>query len=92
MPTERRADLKCGLDEQSVRVGRSEKTEHFRFDRVFESDATQQSVFDEVTDLIESAIQGHKVCLFSYGQTGSGKTFTVGRSISRQSPPFVPVH
>ena len=34
-------------------------------------------MFDELAQLIQSAADGKKVCIFAYGQTGSGKTFTM---------------
>jgi len=37
----------------------------------------QELVFEEVSEFVQSALDGFNVCLFSYGQTGSGKTFTM---------------
>jgi len=49
----------------------------FNFDRVFDERASQEQVFEEVSELVQSALDGYKVCLFSYGQTGAGKTYTM---------------
>ncbi|XP_071657068.1 kinesin-like protein KIFC1 isoform X1 [Patagioenas fasciata] len=65
---------------EESRVGRdgSSSVRHeFSFDRVFPPGATQREVFDEVSALVQSALDGFHVCIFAYGQTGSGKTYTL---------------
>eukprot|EP00933_Yihiella_yeosuensis_P035957 TRINITY_DN2964_c0_g1_i2.p1 TRINITY_DN2964_c0_g1~~TRINITY_DN2964_c0_g1_i2.p1 ORF type:complete len:1189 (-),score=319.24 TRINITY_DN2964_c0_g1_i2:408-3974(-) len=58
-------------------LGFGQEKYDFNFDRVFDAHSTQESIFDEVAGLVQSALDGYKVCLFAYGQTGSGKTFTM---------------
>lgn len=57
--------------------GMVQKTYDFEFDRVFTPKDSQQTVFEEISGLVTSALDGYRVSIFAYGQTGSGKTFTM---------------
>jgi kinesin family protein C1 len=57
----------------AIQGRRGENAHAFTFDKVFAPSAGQDIVFDEVSEFVQSALDGYHVCLFSYGQTGSGK-------------------
>lgn len=73
-------------------TGDLESSQDFAFDsgRVFGPDASQETVFEEVAEFVQSALDGKCVCLLSYGQTGSGKTHTMQGSGSGEERGIIP--
>jgi len=92
LPSEEGELLRLDLGEDTIAVhsgpqrnvtGLSEHSNSwdFSFDQVFAHDSAQADVFDEISLLVQSALDGYRVAIFAYGQTGSGKTYTM------QGPP-----
>ncbi|CEO97529.1 hypothetical protein PBRA_000874 [Plasmodiophora brassicae] len=67
-----------GRSDVSLDGSSSSRRQHvFTFDRVFNPASKQDDVWQEISQLCTSAIDGYKVVVFAYGQTGSGKTYTM---------------
>lgn len=81
MNEEEREEIKLVMASESAAGNQVSKAYPFAFDKVFDWKSTQEQVFDEISQLVQSALDGYRVCIFAYGQTGSGKTFTMEGSM-----------
>lgn len=76
--TDKRLISLFGRAEKSLDGMKVRRAEHsYEFDRVYPMDATQQDIWNDVSELVQSALDGFRVCIFAYGQTASGKTHTM---------------
>eukprot|EP01064_Diplonema_japonicum_P010353 TRINITY_DN17611_c0_g1_i1.p1 TRINITY_DN17611_c0_g1~~TRINITY_DN17611_c0_g1_i1.p1 ORF type:complete len:536 (+),score=154.76 TRINITY_DN17611_c0_g1_i1:367-1974(+) len=67
-----------GKERAGLATGNTKAEDYtFRYDHVFHPSVTQEGVFNQVEPLVQSCLDGFKVCIFAYGQTGSGKTYTM---------------
>jgi len=39
----------------------------FHFEQIFDQETTQETIFVEVSQLVQNAIDGYNVCIFAYG-------------------------
>ncbi|CAD5212763.1 unnamed protein product [Bursaphelenchus okinawaensis] len=65
------------LDVDVITINIDNTNKRFLFDKIFGQEASQADVFDEVSPLVQSCLDGKNVSIFAYGHTGSGKTFTM---------------
>lgn len=67
------------VSDRSIEVS----NQRFTFDGVFDSDATQDDVFEGLGcgDLVRDVLSGYNGTVFAYGQTASGKSYTMDGSI-----------
>ncbi|KAK1756932.1 P-loop containing nucleoside triphosphate hydrolase protein [Echria macrotheca] len=66
-----------GPEERNSLGNSTRKVIPFEFDRVFTPSVHNEEIFGEISQLVQSALDGYNVCIFCYGQTGSGKTYTM---------------
>lgn len=64
------------LDPMTLALQQNFASVNYGFDAVF-TPGTQDEVFADCADLVQSAVDGYNVTMFAYGQTGAGKTYTM---------------
>jgi kinesin family protein C1 len=69
--------MSLSITSHNASSNRPNTASNFSFDHIFKPDVQQHEVFGEVSDYVQSALDGYRICIFSYGQTGSGKTHTM---------------
>ena len=60
----------------------------FAFDRIFAEDATQEKLYESVSEHVQATVKGYNTTIFAYGSTGSGKSHTMTGNSS--APGIIP--
>ena len=66
------------------REGIQRDFDQFQFNKIFKQNSSQKEIFEEISPLIQSSLNGFNINIFAYGQTGSGKTFTMEGDMSSE--------
>lgn len=61
----------------SMNIETNSGPQTFTYDAILGPDSSQAEVYSECRSLVQSALDGYNVTIFSYGQTGAGKTWTL---------------
>ena len=78
------------INNDSISIFQDNKQERsFEYDYIFDTKSTQKDVYEEVTLLIQSMVQGNNICIIAYGQTCTGKTYTI-QGPNSKNPGIVP--
>ena len=66
-------------DCESIRIYNAQNKRDLKFElgKIFYGVNNQNILFDQISPLITSVMDGYNSCIMAYGQTGTGKTYTM---------------
>lgn len=65
------------LCNDAININEHKRKKNYEFDYIFNQQSHQHEVYEEVSLLVQSMIQGKNICIIAYGQTCTGKTYTI---------------
>ncbi|KAI0128199.1 P-loop containing nucleoside triphosphate hydrolase protein [Hypoxylon sp. NC0597] len=71
---------KLTIIEDTTKSSRESKVTNwstYQFERVFTPEESNADVFSEISEFVQSVVDGKNACVFCYGQSGTGKTYTM---------------
>eukprot|EP01084_Bolivina_argentea_P037290 68970_1 len=69
--------INLNQDTNTVKIQDHKKSYKFNYDKIYDSNSTQNNIFQDIIPFINNALNGDNISILCYGQTGSGKTFTM---------------